>query len=531
MPPPVDGAVLIDSARRAQFPLTLAAAACAAAAGAGAVWLLSLSGWFIVGTAAAGAAGLAASTSFNYLLPSAGIRLCAIARTAGRYGERLLGHDAALRALATMRPRLFRAIAASGPVALALSVGEATARFVQDVDEIETAFIQRTALAGAAAASAAGLSCLAFAMPRAIPALLLVLSGLFFAARRRARCQLSLGVDVQTAQGRLKQGVLNRLLAAPEIAAYRLHSFAAIQTESESEALIAAQTRLTIEMAGLERFQALAAALAIVAIVALLRHTPPAHAALALLATLVTVESVGGAARIGQRHAVLAAAQTRIAALANPAVKTMPGQTFTMPPRITIRSLGLFAAPGDSIGLAGPSGVGKTTRIEQLLALRSAAPGEILLNEIDINVLDPAQCRAAFAWLAQEAPILASTVAETLRLGAPDTPDTALWLALRIAAIDDRIRALPRGLDTWLGQDGTILSGGERRRLALARALLCPAPWLLLDEPTEGLDPETEARVLERLGSHLATSGRGAIIVSHRPGPLAICRRVVEIGP
>ena len=89
---------------------------------------------------------------------------------------------------------------------------------------------------------------------------------------------------------------------------------------------------------------------------------------------------------------------------------------------------------------------------------------------------------------------------------------------------------LPGGLDGWLGENGARLSGGERRRLGLARALLRPAPWLLLDEPTEGLDAATEALVLRRLAARLAREGQGALIVTHRPAPLALCRRIIPLG-
>ena len=101
--------------------------------------------------------------------------------------------------------------------------------------------------------------------------------------------------------------------------------------------------------------------------------------------------------------------------------------------------------------------------------------------------------------------------------------DDALWAALEDADLADRIRAAPAGLNAPLGENGARLSGGERRRLGLARAYLRPAPWLVLDEPTEGLDAATEARVLERLARRLERTGQGLILVSHRPAPLALC--------
>ena len=100
---------------------------------------------------------------------------------------------------------------------------------------------------------------------------------------------------------------------------------------------------------------------------------------------------------------------------------------------------------------------------------------------------------------------------------------------LETVDLADRIRADPHGLDAWLGENGDTLSGGERRRLNLARALLRPAPWLVLDEPTEGLDAATEHRVLAGLSAHLARSDQGLILISHRPAPLALCDQRIQV--
>jgi ATP-binding cassette subfamily C protein CydC len=118
--------------------------------------------------------------------------------------------------------------------------------------------------------------------------------------------------------------------------------------------------------------------------------------------------------------------------------------------------------------------------------------------------------------------MIAGTVRANLAL-AGTRADEALWDALADAALEARVRALPQGLDTWIGENGERLSGGERRRLSLARALLRDAPWMLLDEPTEGLDAATEALIVERLDARLKRTGQGLILVSHRPAPRALC--------
>ena len=141
-----------------------------------------------------------------------------------------------------------------------------------------------------------------------------------------------------------------------------------------------------------------------------------------------------------------------------------------------------------------------------------------------------AQTRPAFAHAPQDAALIAGTVRANLALAGPH-PDDALWDALADAALEARVRALPQGLDTWIGENGERLSGGERRRLSLARALLRDAPWLLLDEPTEGLDPATETLVVQRLDARLKRTGQGLVLVSHRPAPRALCDQQLPIRP
>jgi ATP-binding cassette subfamily C protein CydC len=147
----------------------------------------------------------------------------------------------------------------------------------------------------------------------------------------------------------------------------------------------------------------------------------------------------------------------------------------------------------------------------------------------DIGRVDVQALRAVFAYAPQEVQLITGSVRENLLLGDAAARDDELWAALYDAGLDARIRAAAQGLDHWIGDDGCRLSGGERRRLALARALLRPAPWLLLDEPTEGLDPRTEAQLVRRLRRRLARTGQGLIVVSHRPAALALADREIQL--
>ncbi|MDR3509530.1 MAG: ATP-binding cassette domain-containing protein, partial [Caulobacteraceae bacterium] len=190
---------------------------------------------------------------------------------------------------------------------------------------------------------------------------------------------------------------------------------------------------------------------------------------------------------------------------------------------------GRRVAVGERMGISGPSGCGKTTMLEALMALRAAPPGRFLIDGRPLEDGPVGWARSLFAYAPQDARLLTGTIAENLRLAAPGAKDEDLWAVLAVAQLDERVRQLPQGLDTWIGDGGEVLSGGERRRLSLARAILRPAPWLLLDEPTEGLDSQTEAALVAALDQWLGRTGQGLVVVSHRPVPLRLCASVLEV--
>jgi ATP-binding cassette subfamily C protein CydCD len=162
--------------------------------------------------------------------------------------------------------------------------------------------------------------------------------------------------------------------------------------------------------------------------------------------------------------------------------------------------------------LAGPSGCGKTTLLSCLLGFARPASGSIT----------PPAGESLFGWLPQEPTLFAGTVADNIRLGRPDAPDEAVAAAARDAALDD----VP--LTRVLGQRGVGLSAGQRRRVALARALILDRPVLLLDEPTAGLDRDRESVVIETLRRYAV--GHAVLVVSHRPAVIAAADVVVDLG-
>ncbi len=237
----------------------------------------------------------------------------------------------------------------------------------------------------------------------------------------------------------------------------------------------------------------------------------------------------GGAAA----RAILSLLETAPAALAMPPEKIpekieFKGIRFAYPEGPEIFEGASFEIRrGDWTALVGPSGSGKSTLLKLLLGLETPRAGEILANGRDITG-DAAQALRPLCAIATQEPLLPYRgFRENLLLARPGAKDRELWDVLDAVGLAERVRQWPRGLDSDLGERGGALSGGEKERLSLARALLSPAPILLLDEPTAFLDAATQGRILGRLDAE--RTGRTIVIATHDPSLLSRADRVYEI--
>jgi ABC-type multidrug transport system fused ATPase/permease subunit len=181
--------------------------------------------------------------------------------------------------------------------------------------------------------------------------------------------------------------------------------------------------------------------------------------------------------------------------------------------RAVLRGVSFRLPAGGRITLSGPSGIGKSTLAQ--LASRGLDPvsGAVRIDGVDLRTADPAQVRQIVAVCGQDAHLFDTTIRENLRIGRPDAAEQEFWHALETACLDAWVRSLPEGLDTRVGGLGDAVSGGERQRIALARALLSPAPVLVLDEPTAHLDAANAAVVEENLKRELR--GRTVLWIRH----------------
>lgn len=521
-------ALIADQRRRQRVRLLLAAVA-AAAATAAAVFLLGLSGWFITGAALAGLAG--AGAAFNVLLPSAAIRLLAILRTACRYVERVSGHEAALKALAALRPILFRNLASAPPEkALSVSSGEVSARLVQDIDAIQTLFVRLSGPWGAVAGAAAAISLAALAGPGAalVTALGLLLSvaGSLFIGRTQVD---RAGGEVQIAVGRFKDRLSALEASAAELRAYGLEDWAASDAEAAARDLDQSNIRVSIRAGWITAWQMIAMGMSVVGVFAVSTDRSPPLVALAVLAAVASMEAAAALTTHFRSAGAATQALLRLSELGGDPAPRRAGLETGTPATLGFGSIGLTAAPPSRIAIFGVTGMGKSTLIERLMGLRHFHDPTLTVGGAASHALDALSLRRQFAYAAQEVRLLNATVRTNLRTADPDADDATLWRALEDADLAGRIRQSSAGLDMPLGENGAGLSGGERRRLGLARACLRAAPWLVLDEPTEGLDGECEARVIDGLLRHLERTGQGLIVISHRAAPRRLCSIAIEV--
>lgn len=509
--------------------------------------LLGLSGGFLTASALAGLAGLGGS--FNFFSPSAGIRALTMVRIVSRYFEKLVGHDATLRIARDLRVWFFARALPLAPGKLGNTrTGELLARLMGDIAEVDGLFVRAIGplLAMGVVTVAALLAAWLVYWPAALLLLLLALViGLWvplLAVRGGNRGE---GERAQR-RASLRTLAFEGLEGAADLLAQQAQGRWIVQVDEAARKVAGSDRRRRRHLLTAQLLHGLCASAGLVAIIAIALDGHAAHglapalAAALVFMTVALLELWAGAGLAWQSLVAGKIAAARLQAIVEqaPAVSdpslpqplrdagpmtglSLHGVRFAWPgqARPVLDGLDLSLAPGQRIAIGGDSGSGKSTL--SLLILRQADPqaGQLLWNGQDLRELALAQWHQQLAWMPQGAPVFAGTLAENLRLGDAGADDARLWEVLERVRLADWARATG-GLQQWLGENGATVSGGQARRLALARALLRPGPLVLLDEPTEGLDVDTANALLADLPA--ALGGRSLLMITHDALPAGV---------
>jgi ATP-binding cassette, subfamily C, bacterial CydC len=529
---------LLWLARPMRGRLLLAVVAGAAATGCG-VALLAVSG-FMLARASEHPSIEAISVAV------VAVRGLSVGRAVSRYVERLASHDVAFRILAGIRVTIYRHLERLAPAGLAaFRSGDLLARLISDVDATQDLFIRGVGPPFAAALVGAGAvtACLAILAPAAgLLALGLLAAGLAVpalavaASRRAARL-------TAPARGALGATLADLLAGAAELHAFGAQDAALADVGAADAALAALERRsatasgigggLMTAASGLTLWGVLLLGVHAVAGGALTR-VPLAVLALTALAAFEAVTALPaaalqlGASRVSAARigAVLDAAgpvtePARPRPLpAGPVRVRMAGVQARYEPGgpLALDGLDLDLRPGRRVAIVGRSGAGKSTVAAVLLRFLDPAGGTVTIAgpggpETDLAACAADDVRTVIGGCPQDSHIFHATVRDNLALARPGAGDDELAAAAARARLLPWIRSLPQGLDTRVGAGGTAMSGGERQRLALARALLADPGLLILDEPTAHLDPEAAAALTADLLA--ATAGRSTLLITH----------------
>lgn len=496
--------------------------------------LLGLSGWFIAATALAGLVP-ATAIVFDVFMPSAGIRLLAMGRTASRYGERVVTHEATLAVLAALREKLFVGWAQPDAARLLqLRPARLLQRLTSDVDALDSLYLRMivpaVAACGAALLAGVVLGALHWWLGLAVMAWLLLAGGWLTAwlARRSTVPAVQRAVALERLRADAVDMVAGQteLLMAGRLAAQcgRVQQCDARVAQADHQL-----NRLDAKAAagfGVAGAVALAGVLAAAGYLVHAQVIGAPGAALALLVALTAMEPFAAL-----RRGALEAGRTRLAArrlgarmqqdVQETRLPAPPsGLAFELQDAVVQHADGVLPAvngvhlqihKAERVALIGASGAGKST-------VMAVLAGEQALTRGTVAAL-------SCVWLTQRVALFQDSVRDNLRLAAPQADDAALWTALEDAGLATDVRAMPLGLDSMLGEGGLGLSGGQARRLGLARLLLAQQQAWLLDEPTEGLDAPTAHDVLLRLMAR--AQGRTVVMCTHLQREAALADRLI----
>jgi thiol reductant ABC exporter CydC subunit len=468
------------------------------------------------------------------------VRALAIARAASRYGERLVSHDLALRTLADFRVRFFQRLAPLVPSGLgSFRTGDLLSRFVGDVDRLQDLYLRGLAAPLVAAATIVVIGATAAGLLPSAGLVLLVglaVGGVALPALTGAIARAA-GRRQAPARAALASDLVEIVDGAPELAVYGREADWTARLRRSEVALARVQARDALAggasaAASMLLAGGLALGVALVAVPAVQAHRLDSVLLAALvLGALAAFEAIAPLPQAAQQLGACAAAAKRLEEVTDrdPPVsdvrdpQPVPRRGALVAENLVVRYAGTVAPALDGVSLrvseggrlavVGSSGAGKTTLAHALVRFIDPDRGSVELGGIDLRAAAQADVRRAIRLDAQDAHLFNTTIAANVRVGDPGAGDGAVLAALARTGLADWIASLPLGVETQVGENGLAVSGGQGRRIALARTLVARSSFLILDEPAAHLDAPAAAHLLEVLGKE--RDDRGILAITH----------------
>ncbi len=507
------------------------------------ITLMAVSGWFIASMAIAGVAG----ASINYFSPAAVIRAMAILRTGGRYTERLVTHEATFRLLSTLRVSFYQRLEPLVPAGLEdLQSGDILSRILADINTLENFYIRVIVPMSVAALATLIITWVvsAYSSTLALTLLLMLAMAGVLLPLLIGKLGVKPGRQNVERNTQLRTQVIDGVQGLAELTLCGALQQQAVQVRDASERLIQTQTDMGrvsgLAQSGLTLLSNTALWLVMILAIPLVssQAIEPAELAMLGLLSLAAFEAVMPLPEafrlLGQIHTAAA----RLFELSDrPVPVQQPQQAARTPSRfdLSIRDLNfryrekgqlvlenfnLDLPMGHKVAIVGESGAGKSSLIQLLLRNRQAETGQISFGGRRLEDYHSDQLHDWIAVVPQQVHLFNTTIRQNLLLAKPQATEAELHRACVIAQLDDFIAQQPEGYETWVGETGVKLSGGQARRIAIARALLRDFQLLILDEPGEGLDSRTEMNMIEALLP--ALDGRSMLLITHNRSVLRL---------
>tara|TARA_R110000868_G_scaffold380784_1_gene646846 strand:- start:21094 stop:22743 length:1650 start_codon:yes stop_codon:yes gene_type:complete len=517
------------------------------------IGLLSLAGWFISAAAFAGLTALSGIT-FNFFMPSAGVRFFSLVRIGGRYCERLFSHDATFKILTTVRVWLYQRIEPIAPACLwRYRSSDLLNRLTSDVNSLDNLYLR--ILSPMLAAIFISLLMLFFfhffSSFIAVFVFIMLLATAFAAPYISQRVARSTGEQLRHQTNALRSHIIDDVQNLTEILLFNLQQDITQQLANMNANMLALQLRMAhIKGLGMAAITLLTGTTFMVALyigvnLVNLQLLNGANLALIVFGIMAAYEAIAPLPMAFQYLGETQTAAKRILAVTKEiAAVQFPESSLTQPQsaslnisslnfqypnsdKIILNGFNMTIAAGEHVALLGPNGCGKSTLVNLMARFWNPTAGEMRIGDVDITQLSEADLRNQFSILNQRPHIFNDSLRNNLLIAKPDASDEELFQALDTVELTDYVNNLNDGLDTQLNEAGTNMSGGQLRRIALARTVLHDAPIVILDEPTEGLDNVTSQRVLTKLKSLWAN--KTVLIITHRQRDLRFVERTVQI--